>query len=197
VSLDERRQTGLSALALGELEFDVPLAPFTRLRIGGPVDVLVRIDSLESLERLKRWCRRERLPLAPLPSGPDLLVKDAGMRGVVAIAAAGEQPDVEEAIEALDTEAHGLDLSDCAEGARIFFDPDGHRAEDLIRDAGLAGVRLRGARVSEDQPNVVVNEGEASARDVLALIDYLKRKVEGRSGVKLKELLRVVGRDRA
>ncbi len=196
MSLDERRQTGLSALALGEVEFDVPLAPFTRLGIGGPADVLVRLDSLESLERLKRWCRRERLPLAPLPSGPGLLVKDAGMRGVVAIAGMADQPEVEEAIEALDAKGHGLDLSDCAEGSRIFFDPDGHRAEDLIREAGLAGVRLRGARVSEDQPNVVLNEGEASARDVLALIDYLKRKVEGRSGVKLKELLRVVGRDR-
>jgi UDP-N-acetylenolpyruvoylglucosamine reductase len=44
---------------------------------------------------------------------------------------------------------------------------------------------------------VVINEGEASARDVLALVDYLKRKVEARSGVKLMELLRVVGRDRS
>jgi UDP-N-acetylmuramate dehydrogenase len=90
-----------------------------------------------------------------------------------------------------------MDLSEFPSGARIFFDPEGHRAEDLIREAGLAGVRLRGARVSEGQPNVVVNEGEASARDVLALVDYLKRKVEARSGVKLKELLRVVGRDRS
>jgi len=196
VSLDERRQTGLSALALGEVEFDVLLAPFTRLGIGGPVDVLVHLDSLESLDRLKRWCRRERLPLGPLPSGPGLLVKDAGMRGVVAVAAGKDQSDLEEAIEALDVQGHRLDLSDCAEGSRLFFDPEGHRAEDLIREAGLAGVRLRGARVSEDQPNVVLNEGEASARDVLALIDFLKRKVEGRSGVKLKELLRVVGRDR-
>jgi UDP-N-acetylmuramate dehydrogenase len=79
---------------------------------------------------------------------------------------------------------------------RIFFDPEGQRAADLIREAGLAGIRLRGARVSEKHPNVVINEGEATARDVLALIDYLRRKVENRSGVKLKELIRVVGRDR-
>jgi len=196
VSLDERRQSGLSALALGDVEFDVPLAPLTRLGIGGPADALIRIDSIDSLERLKRWCRRERLPLAPVPSGPALLVKDAGMRGVVAVAGDAAEEGVLAAVAGLDPKAHGMDLSEFPSGARIFFDPEGHRAEDLIREAGLAGVRLRGARVSEGEPNVVINEGEASARDVLALVDYLKRKVEGRSGVKLKELLRVVGRDR-
>ena len=76
------------------------------------------------------------------------------------------------------------------------MDPEGQSASDLIRDARLAGVRLRGARVSEEDPNILVNEGQASARDVLALVDYIKRRVEQRSGVKLKEALRILGRDR-
>lgn len=197
MSLDERRQLGLRALALGEVEFDVPMAPLTVLGIGGPADALVRLTSSESLDRLQRWCRRERLPITPVPRGAGLLVKDAGMRGVVVDVGDGAEDGLDSTVAGLDDKASSLDLSGCDEGARIFLDPEGQRAEDLIREAGLAGVRLRGARVSEDKPNVLLNEGEASARDVLALVDYLKRKVENQSGVKLKELLRVVGRDRA
>ena len=60
MSLDERRQLGLKALEIGEVEFDVLMAPLTVLGIGGPADVLVKVESLEALDRLKRWCRRER-----------------------------------------------------------------------------------------------------------------------------------------
>jgi UDP-N-acetylenolpyruvoylglucosamine reductase len=196
VSLDERRQLGLKALDIGEVEFDVLMAPRTALGIGGPADVLVRVDSVEALDRLKRWCRRERLPIAPVPCAPGLLVRDAGMRGVVVECGEGADEGLSTAIAQLDSKASSHDLSSGPEGVRIFFDPDGQRAEDLIREAGLAGIRLRGARVSEEHPNIVINEGEATARDVLALIDYLRRKVENRSGVKLKELMRIVGRDR-
>jgi len=197
VSLNESRQLALRALDIGEVEFDAPMAPLTALGIGGPADALVRLQSLQSLQRLERWCRRERLPLSPVPRGAGLLVKDAGMRGVVVEVGDGAEAGLESAVSGLDRKASDLDLSDCTQGARIFLDPEGQRAEDLIREAGLAGVRLRGARVSAEQPNVVLNEGEASARDVLALVDFLKRKVETQSGVKLKELLRVVGRDRS
>ena len=197
MSLDERRRSGLQALDLGEVQFDVPMAPLTRLGIGGPADVLVRLDSVEALERLKRWCRRERLSLTSVPRGAGLLIRDGGLRGVVVETRDDAEEGLEVAVAKLDAQASGLDLSDCTEGSRIFLDPEGQRAADLIREAGLAGVRLRGARVSEERPNVVINEGEASARDVLALVDYLKRKVQDQSGVKLEELLRVLGRDRA
>ena len=197
MSLDERRRLGLSALDLGEVEFDVPLGPLTTLGIGGPVDVLVRVTTSEDLDRLKRWCRRERLPIAPVPSQPGLLVKDAGMRGVVVEPAEGAGPDVIEQVAGLDPKATQLELpTGVSAVSRLFLDPEGQRATDLIRDARLAGVRLRGARVSEEDPNLLVNEGEASARDVLALVDYIKRKVEKQSGLKLKEALRVLGRDR-
>ena len=197
MSLDERRRLGLAALDLGEVEFDVPLAERTALGIGGAADVLVRVSTLENLERLKRWCRRERMPLVPVPVQPGVLVKDAGIRGVVVEAVANSADDVTEAISGLDPKAVQLELpTDGQPASRLFLDPEGQSATELIREARLAGVRLRGARVSEDDPNILVNEGQASARDVLALVDYIKRKVEQRSGVKLKEALRILGRDR-
>lgn len=197
MSLDERRRLGLAALDLGEVEFDVPLAERTALGIGGAADVLVRVASTEDLDRLKRWCRRERMPLAPVPVQPGVLVKDAGIRGVVVEAAVDSVDEVAEAIAGLDPKAAQLELpTDGQPASKLFMDPEGQSATDLIRDARLAGVRLRGARVSEEDPNILVNEGQASARDVLALVDYIKRKVEQRSGVKLKEALRVLGRDR-
>lgn len=197
MSLDERRRLGLGALDLGEVEFDVPMAQFTVLGIGGPADVLVRVSQVESLERLRRWCRRERLPIVPVPSQHGLLVKDAGIRGVVVDLGGEAEDGVGEALAGLPGFGEELVPTPCEGGARLFADPEGHRAEDLVREAGLGGVRLRGARVPEEHPNVVVNEGGATARDVLALIDYLKRKVERRSGVKLTEALQIVGRDRA
>ena len=197
MSLDERRRLGLAALDLGEVEFDVPLAERTALGIGGAADVLVRVASSEDLERLKRWCRRERMPLVPVPVQPGILVKDAGIRGVVVEPAADSPDEVTEAVAGLDPKAAQLELpTDGPPTSRLFLDPEGQSASDLIRDARLAGVRLRGARVSEEDPNILVNEGQASARDVLALVDYIKRRVEQRSGVKLKEALRILGRDR-
>ncbi|MEE2830525.1 MAG: hypothetical protein VX498_15155 [Myxococcota bacterium] len=197
MSLDERRRIGLQALEIGEVEFDVPMACFTVLGIGGPADVLVRIEAEGSLERLKRWCRRERLPMTPLPSQPGLLVKDAGIRGVVVDLGGEAEPEAASAVETLQPELSATgDEAPWENAARLFADPEGRRAEDLVRDAGLSGVRLRGARVSEDRPNFVINEGGATARDVLALIDYLKRKVERQTGVKLTESIQVIGRDR-
>ena len=198
MSLDERRKIGLQALEIGDVEFDVPMACFTVLGIGGPADVLVRIEATGALERLQRWCRRERLPMTTLPSQPGLLVKDAGIRGVVVDLGREAEPAVETAVQELQpaNPATGEEAP-WENAARLFADPEGRRAEDLVLDAGLSGVRLRGARVSEDRPNFVINEGGATARDVLALIDYLKRKVERQTGVKLSESLRVIGRDRA
>ena len=197
MSLDERRRLGLTALDLGEVEFDVPLAGRTALGIGGAADVLVRVASSEDLERLKRWCRRERMPLVPVPVQPGILVKDAGIRGVVVEPSADSPDEVADAVAELDPKAAQLELPTGGQPAsRLFLDPEGQSASDLIRDARLAGVRLRGARVSEEDPNILVNEGQASARDVLALVDYIKRRVEQRSGVKLKEALRILGRDR-
>lgn len=65
------------------LKFDAPLAPLITLRIGGPADCLIDVESEADLEILFEIARRESLPIHIFGKGSNLLVPDAGLRGVV------------------------------------------------------------------------------------------------------------------
>ena len=51
------------------------------------------------------------------------------------------------------------------------------------------------ARVSEKHGNFIINEGEATAKDVIALIGLIKDKVKERYNVLLETEVRVVGEE--
>ena len=67
----------------------------------------------------------------------------------------------------------------------VFRNPEKISAGKLIDEAGLKGRRIGDAAVSEKHANFIVNCGQASAHDVLALIDEIKEKVMQTSGVEL------------
>lgn len=67
-----------------------------------------------------------------------------------------------------------------------FKRPEGHFAAALIDQAGLKGYTVGGAQVSEKHAGFVVNAGGASAKDVRALMEDIKRIVEEKSGIKLE-----------
>ena len=67
-----------------------------------------------------------------------------------------------------------------------FKRPEGYFAGKLIMDSGLKGYTIGGAQVSEKHCGFVINKGWATARDVLELIDYIKRTVYEKQGVKLE-----------
>ena len=67
-----------------------------------------------------------------------------------------------------------------------FKRPEGYFAGKLIEDAGLKGTRVGGAAVSEKHAGFVVNDGGATAADVLALVDLIKERVYAQFGVKLE-----------
>lgn len=69
------------------------------------------------------------------------------------------------------------------------------KAGALIEEAGLKGVRVGGARISDKHANFIVNEGKASAEDVLILIRLAKDKVKETSGITLKPEIKVIGED--
>lgn len=62
---------------------DEPLAKHTSLRIGGPADLFVRVRSEDDLVGAVRVAREAELPTFILGGGTNLLVADAGIRGVV------------------------------------------------------------------------------------------------------------------
>ncbi|HEY0443885.1 MAG TPA: UDP-N-acetylmuramate dehydrogenase [Candidatus Limnocylindrales bacterium] len=68
----------------------------------------------------------------------------------------------------------------------FFRNPDGDSAGRLIDDAGLKGVRLGGAVVSEKHANFIVNDAKGTAADVRRLGDRVAAEVQRRFGVRLE-----------
>ncbi len=69
-------------------------------------------------------------------------------------------------------------------------------AGQLIDEAGLKNVRVGGARISQKHANFIINEGTATASDVIALINMIKDKVKQASGVPLETEVKIVGEDK-
>ncbi len=67
------------------IRLNEPLARYTTARIGGPADVLVEAASAEDLKRLVTAARKWGLPITILGGGANVLVSDAGLRGLVII----------------------------------------------------------------------------------------------------------------
>lgn len=67
----------------------------------------------------------------------------------------------------------------------IFRNPPGDAAGRLIEAAGLKGLAVGGARVSELHANFIVHDGAATARDVAELMAVVQRRVLADSGVRL------------
>lgn len=78
----------------------------------------------------------------------------------------------------------------------VFRNPPGHFAAKLIELAGLKGARIGDAEVSLKHANFIVNRGNASARQVLALIELIRDQVRCRFGIDLVPEIQVVGEER-
>lgn len=74
-----------------------------------------------------------------------------------------------------------------------FKRPEGDFAGRLIMDSGLRGMRIGGAAVSEKHCGFVVNEGGATAEDVLKLIAHIKKVVLEKYNVELIEEIKIIG----
>lgn len=67
-----------------------------------------------------------------------------------------------------------------------FKRPEGYIAAKLIDEAGLKGLQVGGARVSDKHAGFVVNVGGATAKDVIELTDKVKEVVKEKNGVSLE-----------
>lgn len=81
-------------------------------------------------------------------------------------------------------------LSDQNTG-QIFKNPTGTTAASLIREAGLATAKVGGAEISERNANYIVAGPQATSRNVLDLIDSVRRGVLEKRGVELELALEI------
>jgi len=76
-----------------------------------------------------------------------------------------------------------------------FKRPEGHYAGTLIEGAGLKGLTVGGAQVSELHAGFIINRGGATAKDILSLIALVQERVFANSGVRLEPEVRILGED--
>ncbi len=87
VGLMEELQT---IIGPGAIKLYEPLSKHTTMRVGGPAQFWIEPETEEGFARLVRFCGMRGLPLFVMGRGSNLLVRDGGIRGVVAHLATGE-----------------------------------------------------------------------------------------------------------
>ena len=80
-----------------------------------------------------------------------------------------------------------------ASAGSTFKRPEGYFAGKLIEDAGLRGFRVGDAQVSEKHCGFVINRGNATASEIMELIQEVQKRVYEQSGVRLEPEVKLLG----
>jgi len=285
----------------GDVRLYEPLSKHTTLRVGGPAQFWVEPRNEKSFAELTRLCHRENLSLFVIGRGSNLLVRDGGIRGVVAHPSGGDFDKIDihgneitagvgaklkeiayaargaglgglEWMEGIPGAVGGaLRMNAGAMGAQTFekivsvryLDTDGgahekkrdevevhyrhfplleknfavsatfrgtpakrdeiearlHESQEkrrttqpiaksagcifknpekcpaglLVDELGLKNSAVGKARVSEVHGNFIVNDGGATATDMLKLIDWIKKEAKAKRGIELETEVQIVG----
>ena len=78
-------------------------------------------------------------------------------------------------------------------GGSTFKNPPGHKAWQLVDEAGCRGLKIGGAQVSEKHTNFLLNLGDATSADIEALGEEVRRRVKDKSGIELQWEIQRVG----
>lgn len=78
-------------------------------------------------------------------------------------------------------------------GGSTFKNPDGHKAWQLVDEAGCRGLQIGGAQVSEKHTNFLINTGDATSADIEELGEEVRRRVLAKSGIDLHWEIQRVG----
>jgi UDP-N-acetylmuramate dehydrogenase len=311
--LGDADRARLAELAGAAVHFDEPMSRHSTLKLGGPADALVSPTSVAQLAAVLGFAAERGLPVIPVGSGSNLLVRDGGVRGLVIatralrslerFSAKGEpdpaawtevrvgagvstgkllsmatkwelggleflggvpgsvgggmimnagtylgeftsvtthvtsvriadgavvrrdhaacgftyrgsalpkdeivveaelsltprpRPAIEADVAGLRQRRHEREPKKVHNAGSTFKNPPGEFAGRLIETAGLKGTRIGDALCSPVHANWLVNVDRASARDLLALIDVVRRKVQEVHGVTLELEVKVIGED--
>lgn len=75
----------------------------------------------------------------------------------------------------------------------FFKRPEGYFAGKLVQDAGLKGLTVGGAQVSELHSGFIINRRDATATDIIDLMHLVQNTVYDKFGVKLEPEVRILG----
>lgn len=79
-------------------------------------------------------------------------------------------------------------------GGSTFKNPEGHKAWQLVDEAGCRGLTIGGAQISEKHCNFMINTGSATAEELEALGEEVIRRVREKSGITLEWEIKRIGK---
>lgn len=85
-----------------------------------------------------------------------------------------------------------LDYPSCGS---VFKRPKGYFAGKLIQDCGLQGFRIGDAEVSLKHANFILNKGNATSRDYIAVLEHVRNEVYNKMGILLEEEVKIIGEE--
>jgi len=157
---------------------------------GGEIkDVCVSVRLLDPVEGL-RTVTRDSLIFAyrnlDLPAESIIIGAVFGLKRGERAKIAGRVRE----IISLRREKHPLEFRNAGS---IFKNPRAIPAGRLIESAGLKGMRIGDAQVSEKHGNFIINRGQATAGEILTLIDLIQKRVFETTGYALETEVRIIG----
>ncbi len=105
----------------------------------------------------------------------------------------GDGEAASEAIKALLAKRAATQPTGSANCGSVFTNPENDHAARLIEASGLKGYRIGGAVVSEKHANFIINDNNATASDIEALIKHIQQAVSEQQGVILHTEVHIVG----
>lgn len=108
----------------------------------------------------------------------------------------GDKEKIKEKIDDLTLKRETKQPLECASAGSTFKRPEGYFVGKLIEDLGLRGYTHKNAMISEKHCGFVINKSNATAEEILELIDIIKKKVYDKFKVQLELEVRVIGEDK-
>lgn len=105
----------------------------------------------------------------------------------------GNREEIQEKMDELKEKRVSKQPLEYPSAGSTFKRPEGYFAGKLIMDAGLRGFQVGGAQVSEKHCGFVINNGNATAQDVIELIEKVSARVKEQTGVVLEPEVKMLG----
>ena len=106
----------------------------------------------------------------------------------------GDRPAIAQRLQEIQAAREASQPIRARTGGSTFANPPGHQAWQLIDAAGCRGLVRGAAMVSEKHTNFLINTGNATAADIEALGEEVRRRVHDRFGIALEWEIRRIGR---
>ncbi len=120
----------------------------------------------------------------------DLIVLDVTMK-----LTSGDYSVIDERIKELTFQRTSKQPLELPSAGSTFKRPEGYFAGKLIEDSGLRGLRHGDAQVSEKHCGFVVNRGSSTCKEVMELIEVIRKTVRDKFGVELEMEIKLAGEE--